>query len=79
MCTCQEYLDRLRLGLANLPRPVCDEILADFAAHFREALAGGRSEHEAAARLGDPFEIAGEFQKIIEESGKILVFARKQS
>jgi len=70
MYTCQEYLDRLRLGLANLPRPVCDEILGDFAAHFHEALAAGRSEREAATRLGDPFEIAGEFRKVNQEEAR---------
>ncbi|MGL4287358.1 MAG: DUF1700 domain-containing protein [Phreatobacter sp.] len=56
------FLRLLRDGLAGLPAPEIDEILADYAAHFDEAQASGRSEEEVAAALGDPRRLARELR-----------------
>ena len=54
-----EFLDTLGRRLAGLPRDEIDEMIADYAAHFDEGLAAGRSEAEIAAALGDPVRLAG--------------------
>jgi uncharacterized membrane protein len=56
------FLRTLRLGLAGLPPHEVDDILADYAAHFAESGASGRSEEEVAAALGDPARIARELR-----------------
>lgn len=56
------FLRTLRLGLAGLPPHEVDDILADYAAHFAESEASGRSEEEVAAALGDPARIARELR-----------------
>ncbi|MBB3285431.1 MULTISPECIES: DUF1700 domain-containing protein [Rhizobium] len=56
------FLRTLRLGLASLPPHEIDDILADYAAHFAESEASGRSEEEVAAALGDPGRIARELR-----------------
>jgi uncharacterized membrane protein len=57
-----EFLARLRQGLSGLPGRESDEIIADYGAHFDEALAAGRSEQEVAAALGDPERLARELR-----------------
>jgi uncharacterized membrane protein len=57
-----EFLSRLRQGLAGLPAAQMEEILADYRAHFDEALAAGRSEEEVSAALGDPARLARELR-----------------
>jgi uncharacterized membrane protein len=56
------FLRALRDGLAGLPGDEIDDILADYAAHFDEARASGRSEAEVAAALGDPRRLARELR-----------------
>jgi uncharacterized membrane protein len=57
-----EFLARLRQGLTGLSRTESEEILADYGAHFEEALAAGRTEEEVAAALGDPARLARELR-----------------
>ncbi|MQB40691.1 DUF1700 domain-containing protein [Rhizobium sp. ICMP 5592] len=56
------FLRTLRLGLAGLPPQEIEDIVADYAAHFAESDASGRSEAEVAAALGDPARIARELR-----------------
>jgi uncharacterized membrane protein len=56
------FLRMLRLGLAGLPPQEIEDIVADYAAHFAESDASGRSEQEVAAALGDPARIARELR-----------------
>lgn len=58
----EQFLARLRAGLAGLPAAEIDEIIADHDAHFAEGLAAGRSEAEVAAALGDPGRLARELR-----------------
>jgi uncharacterized membrane protein len=56
------FLRILRDGLIGLPAEDINEILADYAAHFDEARATGRSEEEVAAALGDPRRLSREWR-----------------
>ena len=56
------FLRALRAGLAGLPAPEIDDLVADYAAHFAESAASGRQEAEVAASLGDPERIARELR-----------------
>ncbi|MFK0164446.1 DUF1700 domain-containing protein [Rhizobium sp. NPDC090279] len=56
------FLRTLRLGLAGLSTQEIEDIVADYAAHFAESEASGRSEAEVAAALGDPARIARELR-----------------
>ena len=56
------FLTILRDGLAGLPAPEIDDILADYTAYFDEAHASGRSEEAVAAALGDPRRLARELR-----------------
>lgn len=56
------FLRTLRDGLAGLPAPEIDEIIADYAAWFDEASAAGRTEETVAAALGDPQRLARELR-----------------
>jgi uncharacterized membrane protein len=58
--TRDDFLQRLRSGLAGLPPQEIDDIVGDYAAHFADA--SGRSEAEVAAALGDPARLARELQ-----------------
>jgi uncharacterized membrane protein len=58
--TRDDFLQRLRTGLAGLPAQEIDDIVGDYAAHFADA--SGRSEAEVAAALGDPARLARELQ-----------------
>ena len=57
-----EFLDTLRRRLAGLPRDEIDELVGDYAAHFADGMAAGRSEAEIAAALGDPMRLARELR-----------------
>jgi uncharacterized membrane protein len=58
----QAFLQKLRLELHDLPGAVIDDIVGDLDRHFSDALAAGRSERQAALRLGDPVWLASEFR-----------------
>lgn len=57
-----EFLDTLRRRLSGLPPDEIDELIADYAAHFADGKAAGRSEAEIAAALGDPMRLARELR-----------------
>jgi uncharacterized membrane protein len=57
-----EFLDILAERLRGLPPHEIDELLDDYASHFEEGLAEGRSEAEIAAALGDPVRLARELR-----------------
>jgi uncharacterized membrane protein len=57
-----EFLDVLRQRLAGLPPDEIDELVGDYAAHFAEGLAAGRSEAQIADALGDPVRLARELR-----------------
>jgi len=57
-----EFLDTLRRRLSGLPQAEIDELIADYAAHFADGKAAGRSEAEIAAALGDPMRLARELR-----------------
>ena len=56
------FLGRLRTGLAGLPPETIEDFVADYAAHFDEGVAAGRSEADVAAGLGDPSRLARELK-----------------
>ena len=58
--TREAFLGALRRGLRGLAAGEADDIVSDYAAHFADAMAAGRSEAEIAASLGDPARLAGE-------------------
>ena len=60
--TRQEFISRLRAGLAGLPPTAIVELTDDYETHFTDALAAGRSESEVAAALGDPDRLARELR-----------------
>ena len=60
--TRQEFLTRLRAGLAGMPAAAISEIVADYEAHFVDGQAAGRSEQEVATALGDPTRLARELR-----------------
>jgi uncharacterized membrane protein len=57
-----EFLDTLHRRLAGLPQSEIDDVMADYAAHFAEGMAAGRSESEIAEALGDPLRLARELR-----------------
>lgn len=60
--TRQDFIAKLRAGLAGLPGASIEEITADYETHFDDALAAGRGEAETAAALGDPQRLARELK-----------------
>lgn len=60
--TRNDFMTRLRRGLAGLPAAAVDEMVADYEAHFDDAAAAGRGEAEVAAALGDPDRLARELR-----------------
>ena len=56
------FLDTLRRRLAGLPPDEIDELVADYAMHFADGRAAGRSEGEIAEALGDPVRLARELR-----------------
>lgn len=57
-----EFLGRLKDGLAGMPRDQMDDIVRDYESHFAEGVAQGRSEDDIAAALGDPARLARELR-----------------
>jgi uncharacterized membrane protein len=57
-----EFLDTLRRRLPGLPEEEIDDLLADYATHFADGMAAGRSEAEIAEALGDPMRLARELR-----------------
>jgi uncharacterized membrane protein len=57
-----QFLGALRRGLRGLSPAEMDDILADYEAHFVDAVASGRGEAEIAASLGNPSRLAGELR-----------------
>jgi uncharacterized membrane protein len=57
-----EFLETLRRRLAGLPPSEIDELVSDYATHFADGIAAGRSEAEIAAALGDPMRLARELR-----------------
>ena len=60
--TRDQFLDTLAERLRGLPPDEIDELLDDYASHFAEGMAQGRSEAEIAAALGDPVRLARELR-----------------
>jgi uncharacterized membrane protein len=60
--TRQEFIARLRAGLAGLPAQAQSDIVADYEAHFAEGEAAGRGETDVAAALGDPDRLVRELR-----------------
>ncbi len=56
--TRDQFISRLRAGLAGMASEAIDDIVADYQAHFDEGLAAGRSEDQVAEALGDPDRLA---------------------
>ena len=59
--TRNEYLSALRAELKRRGADDIEDILAEYAEHFACKLADGYSEEEIAARLGEPAQIAAQF------------------
>jgi uncharacterized membrane protein len=57
-----EFLETLRRRLAGLPEAEIDDLVADYATHFADGMAAGRSEAEIAQALGDPMRLARELR-----------------
>ena len=57
-----EFLDTLHRRLGGLPQAEIDDVMADYATHFAEGMAAGRSEAEIAEALGDPLRLARELR-----------------
>ena len=57
-----EFLDTLRRRLAGLPVAEIDDLVADYATHFADGMAAGRSEADIAQALGDPMRLARELR-----------------
>jgi len=58
----EHFVQALRRGLANLPKPEVDEIVADYREYISDAVAAGRNEEEVIAALGDPAKLARELK-----------------
>jgi uncharacterized membrane protein len=56
------FIQRLRQGLASLPKQEVDEIVADYREYIGDAIAAGRSEEGVLAALGDPDKLARELK-----------------
>lgn len=57
-----EFLSILHDRLRGLPPAEIEELMDDYASHFSEGLAAGRSEAEIASALGDPARLARELR-----------------
>lgn len=60
--TQDEFLSILHDRLRGLPPAEIEELMDDYASHFAEGMAQGRSEQEIAAALGDPARLARELR-----------------
>lgn len=59
----REYLSILDQAMEGLPYSIRNEILADYAEHFRSGLELGRTEEDIAESLGDPLMIASDLKR----------------
>lgn len=57
-----EFISRLKSGLAGMSANQIADVVADYEAHFEEAVAAGRSEAEVADALGNPARLARELK-----------------
>ncbi len=60
--TRDEFLKRLKRGLAGAPASTIDEIMEDYDAHFAAGAEAGRTDAEIAEALGDPKRLARELK-----------------
>lgn len=56
--TRDQFIARLRGGLAGMSPEAIDDIISDYETHFVEGLANGRTEDQVAEALGDPDRLA---------------------
>lgn len=68
--TKQDYLKKLKTELEKNKIEDMDEIVAEYEQHFIFKLADGYSEEEIAAKLGEPKDIAAQFEKISDSEKK---------
>lgn len=60
--TKDQFLAALRAHLTGVSQATADDIVADYASHFDEGVAAGRSEADIASALGDPARLARELR-----------------
>lgn len=60
--TRDQFIERLKQGLAGLSAAAMADIVADYEAHFADAATAGRSEAEVAEALGNPARLARELR-----------------
>ena len=58
----EAFLAALRANLKGLAPATVDDLLADYASHFDEGAAAGRTEEDIAVALGDPARLARELR-----------------
>lgn len=73
---CDAFLGLLRNGLQDLPPPALNEIVADYAAHFRDAADEGRPAEVVAAALGDPRGLVAQLRIKAPGRGRTSTAAR---
>ena len=56
--TRDQFIARLRSGLAGMSPEAIDDIVSDYETHFAEGIASGRTEDQVADALGDPDRLA---------------------
>jgi uncharacterized membrane protein len=56
------FLARLREGLSGLSPSAIEDVVSDYAAHFADGEAAGRSDEAIAEALGDPARLAREIK-----------------
>jgi len=65
-----EFLDKLKIGLKENNVQDIDEILADYIAHFEYKIEEGFTEEEIARKLGNPKDLAKEYEQLDEKAQK---------
>lgn len=58
----QEYINRLKMALQDLPLDELNDILSDYEEHFDIGVSKGKSEEEISKELGDPREVASNYR-----------------
>jgi uncharacterized membrane protein len=61
----KDFMYKLSLYLGGIPEEDRQDVISDFEEHFKEGLAGGRTEEEIADSLGDPKSLANQFKASI--------------
>ena len=56
--TRDQFIARLRSGLAGMSPEAIDDIVSDYETHFAEGISSGRTEDQVAEALGDPDRLA---------------------